>query len=382
LKILIVSRGVPTEKFPLNGIFEFDQAKALKFCGHEVAFLALDFRSLRRLRKLGFYTKVVEGIKVINLSVPLGNIEAPFFNWLARMIVRGSRVYLKKVLEKPDVIHAHFFAIGSLALELKRYLGVPMILTEHNSLINEREIPYRIKLLAQNCYSQSDVVLAVSRQLSERIKLEFKQDAQVVANMVDVSSFALGTKSHFSYVCNFISVGELIHRKGYDILLDAFGKSNFGDTATLTIYGGGKDLNMLRERAIHLGISGNVFFRGEKSRTEIANALQNADVFVLASRVETFGVVFIEAMATGLPVIATSCGGPENFVNDSNGILIPTEDVSALANALVYMKNYRHKFDKNIISAMTKKNFEPKSIVTQLVNVYSAAIKSNKTLLK
>jgi len=164
--------------------------------------------------------------------------------------------------------------------------------------------------------------------------------------------------------------------------LDAFGKSNFGDTATLTIYGGGKDLNMLRERAIHLGISGNVFFRGEKSRTEIANALQNADVFVLASRVETFGVVFIEAMATGLPVIATSCGGPENFVNDSNGILIPTEDVSALANALVYMKNYRHKFDKNIISAMTKKNFEPKSIVTQLVNVYSAAIKSNKTLLK
>lgn len=72
MKVFVISRGIPSEKYPLYGIFEYDQAKALTKCGVDVSMLVIDFRSIRYKRKYGLFSYVKDDVKVFELSLPLG----------------------------------------------------------------------------------------------------------------------------------------------------------------------------------------------------------------------------------------------------------------------------------------------------------------------
>ena len=95
---------------------------------------------------------------------------------------------------------------------------------------------------------------------------------------------------------------------------------------------------------------------------------------MLASRSETFGVAYIEAMAAGLPVIATRCGGPEDFVTEENGILISVDDVQALTDAMEYMILHRNEYDSTKISENTRRQFAPETIAAQLTEIYKEVL--------
>ena len=106
--ILEVSYGCPSEKYPANGNFQMDQAKALKSLGHKIVFCAIDMRSIRRVRKLGFQCFVKDDIPVYESNIPFGplvpDIKAYFekksFNHLFKKIIKKQG--------KPDVVHVHF----------------------------------------------------------------------------------------------------------------------------------------------------------------------------------------------------------------------------------------------------------------------------------
>ena len=104
----IVSRGVPTEKYLTNGVFEFDQAKALVQEGCEVVFLALDLRSIRRTRRWGLHTFTKQGVRVVELSVPLGNIPKAMFYPLGKLALSSLYHKAVKLYGRPDLLHAHF----------------------------------------------------------------------------------------------------------------------------------------------------------------------------------------------------------------------------------------------------------------------------------
>ena len=95
---------------------------------------------------------------------------------------------------------------------------------------------------------------------------------------------------------------------------------------------------------------------------------------MLASRSETFGVAYIEAMAAGLPVIATRCGGPEDFVTEENGILIPVDDESALTGAMERMMFRREDYDSAAISADIRRKFAPETIAARLTELYEGVL--------
>jgi hypothetical protein len=107
MRVLIVARGYPTKKYKMNGIFEFDQAKALVYSGVNVVYAAIDMRSIRRWRKWGIETKIVNGVKIYAINLPLGRIPKQ----LLRVISKFGLIYLyKKIINeqgKPDIIHAH-----------------------------------------------------------------------------------------------------------------------------------------------------------------------------------------------------------------------------------------------------------------------------------
>ena len=106
--------------------------------------------------------------------------------------------------------------------------------------------------------------------------------------------------------------------------------------------------------------------------------MQQCDCFVLPSRYETFGVVYIEAMACGKPVIAAKNGGPDDFVKDFNGILVNPEDKDGLADAIGKMINIWEKSDKTYqpekISAFVRENFSSEAIAQKLEELYSGLV--------
>lgn len=113
-----------------------------------------------------------------------------------------------------------------------------------------------------------------------------------------------------------------------------------------------------------------VLLKGRLGRHDIAKYMQESDCFVLASRAETFGVVYIEAMATGLPVIATKCGGPEGFINEENGILIEKDNLEKLIQAMKLMYKENNNYNKKEISKDTYNKFSPIGVGESISKVY------------
>ena len=125
-------------------------------------------------------------------------------------------------------------------------------------------------------------------------------------------------------------------------------------------------------------LQNNIVLLGQKNKQEIVQLLQQSDLFVLPSRSETFGVVYIEAMACGLPIIATDCGGPRDIVTKDNGLLIPNEDVDALGEAILYMVENIDKYDRKAIAEDCQARFSPKVVAKQLTQIFEDTIKNAK----
>ena len=375
MKVFVISKGMPTEKYPLNGIFEFDQAKALVKVGNDVTMLVIDFRSRSYKRKYGCFTYDKEGVHLVELSLPLGVYRRalPFLQCLLVKIYKKA----VKSFGKPDVVHAHFYSIAAIASVLKKKFDMPIVVTEHSSKlnINIKEISKLDQNFAKKAYQNANKVIAVSNALAKNLKTNFNVDAEVIHNIVDVSNFQYvrrEQKDNFA----FVSVGNLIPIKGFDILIEAFAEAfKNDDTVLLKIVGEGLEKEHLQSLVTQLNIGDRVVLLGEMPREKLKDVYYESDAFVLASKSETFGVVFIEAMTTGLPVIATACGGPSDFVNEQNGYLIPVDDKNALIDALKKMRNNACDFNSLETSELCVEKFSPENIGNALTNLYKEIIR-------
>ena len=128
------------------------------------------------------------------------------------------------------------------------------------------------------------------------------------------------------------------------------------------------------EQSKSCGLESNITFEGKKTKEEIVEFLSDSDVFVLASKSETFGVVFIEALSQGLPCITTLCGGPEDIINESNGLLVPVNDINALVKAIIYMLENYTKYDRRKISEDCITHFSSEVISKQLEKIFEQTI--------
>lgn len=374
MKVFVVSKGMPTEKYPLNGIFEFDQAKALARVGAEVTMLVIDFRSRSYKRKYGYFVYDKEGIHVVELSLPIG-IYRRALPALQRLLVKTYKKAVK-LYGKPDVIHAHFYSIAAIASVLRKKYDLPFVITEHSSKLNKNilEISGLDVKLAKKAYQNADKIIAVSSALAKNLKDNFDVAADVIHNIVDVSKFQYtkrGQKQDFT----FISVGNLIKLKRFDLLIAAFAEAFKEDNSVkLKIVGAGPEKDDLQSLVSQCNMSDRIMFLNEVGRDSLMHIYPESDAFVLASQSETFGVVYIEAMATGLPVIATDCGGPSDFVNERNGYLISINDKKALVEALKKMRNNAFNFNALEISETSVRKFSPENIGNALSSLYKTIL--------
>jgi L-malate glycosyltransferase len=372
--ILEVSYGCPSEKYPSNGNFQMDQAKALRDYGHKLVFAALDMRSFRRWRRWGLYSHDADGIPVYEYSFPMGPVADSLRKKLA---ARGFERLLERVIKergRPDVVHVHFADTAVSIVEACRRRNIPYVVTEHASSIMDDEKAAAQAEMMKYVYENAAGVIAVSPALARQIERFTGTKAEVVDDIVDVSVFKYVPKNN-SDGFRFVSAGYAVRRKGFDLLIDAFVEvlKKYPDS-TLTIMGDGEELENLKHQAASRGVDGKINFTGYFRRSEFAEELHRSDCFVLASRHETFGVVYAEAMACGVPVIATRCGGTEGFVNEHNGLMINVDDVSALADAMIYMHEHAAEYKREDIASAAEGRFSPKAVAESITKVLEEAL--------
>ncbi len=388
--VLILPSWYPTPENPLNGIFFYEQAKALRAEGVRVGVVYPQLKSLLRTQsdEIGsnlfrtFFAEE-EGIPTLRglgwfipKLLPAGIV----FLLRAEHLVRE---YVKR-FGVPDLVHAHSALWGGVAaLRVQRALGVPYVLTEHFSGFLEGTIHSFRAAYAKKAFSGASLVIAVSKSLAEALKKYGVEERKlrVVPNMVDVNFFTLPPKQRQETPFRFLTVAFLERLKGMHILLQAFAIT-FGREkhVRLMVGGDGPQRSELEELARRLGIADQVVFLGLLSREGVREAMWQANVFVLPSLVETFGVVLIEALSTGLPVVATRCGGPEDIVRDGVGILCDPGDVHGLANALgeIYRDYPAYRKSEAQIRQYAVDAFSSKAVARSLLEIYEEVLSGGR----
>lgn len=372
--VLIMSRGYPRENNRILGIFEMDQAKALQKLGLKVVFLSTDLRSIRRWRKWGYERKTIDGIEVFGMNIPLGRVSPSI---LDKALKFSTNYLYKKIVEekgKPDLIHAHFVNQGHMGSLLKEKHGIPLVITEHSSQFNKENGSERFIKKGEKTFKKADKLITVSPSLQNRIKERYGVDSIYIPNIVDTSVFTY-TPREANSKFRFVSTAHLIPIKDNNTTIKAFYQAFKGkEDVELKIFGEGGERNKLEELIRSLGLEGKVKLMGQCRREVIAEAYKESDAFVLASKSETFGVSYIEALASGLPVLATRCGGPEAFVEESNGIFSEVGDVDSLAKNMLYMYENIDNFNRERISKDTVNKFSPESVGKKIVDVYKSIL--------
>lgn len=377
MKILVVTRGYPQKHNNMLGLFEKDQARALLEAGHEVAYAVVDIRSFRKKRKFGYNHYTVDGLSVYEMNYPLGPMPRPLIEFFRSKALIALYKYIVQDFGRPDVVHAHFLNYGVISIELCKSENLPLVVTEHSSYLNTLNLKRSHYKRAMKTYKVAKKVISVSSALAHKLKCTTGVETVVIPNIVDVSCFNADikcTKEPKKYF-EFATAANLLPGKGMNVLIKAFSNVVKDNPDThLTIYGDGKCKQQLQKLCKQLEISDKVTFYGTYIRKEIAELLPKADAFVLASKRETFGVVYIEAMACGLPVIATKCGGPEDFVDASNGYLVEVDNVEELAEAMKSMIKNVNDFDRKRISNAVKYRFSSEVIASKITQVFQTVV--------
>jgi glycosyltransferase involved in cell wall biosynthesis len=241
---------------------------------------------------------------------------------------------------RPDLVAAQSATwAGQAAWVANRQLGLPYVITEVNTGFGTGRVRGWEAAVSRRAFGQAEAVIAISENLRTRLR-QFggPRHVELIPCTVDESYWTLPPIPRVSSPFTFYAQAHLSPRKGFDVLIRAFARRFRGAEAIRLVIGGGGEIRGDLERlAASTGVGSQVTFLGAIPRDAIRNAMWAANCFVLPSYAENFGVVLIEALSTGLPVISTRCGGPEDIINDRVGILLRPGDEEGLGEALATM---------------------------------------------
>lgn len=290
-----------------------------------------------------FAVREADGIEVWDLPAPLPSRSVGgVLRFLVRM-PRAAALWLRAARSaRPDVVHIHCFGPnGTYARLLSRLIRRPFVLTAHGETLADDGGVFDSSVLAQAslraALADAAAVTACSQlvvdDLVERFGLAPGR-GRIVWNGIDADE-PVGERPAGIPDRYIAAVGRLVRLKGFDLLVDAFAAADLPPDYALAIGGGGPEAEALRARAVELGVSDRVILPGRLDRPAVAGLLRGAAVAVVASRLEPFGIAALEAWRAGVPLLATTRGGPPEFVTDGeDGLLRDPEDTPAFAEAL------------------------------------------------
>lgn len=368
MRVLMTSQGVPDERYPMNGIHQFCYAKALQKRGIEVTFCALDTRSIIRWRRLGLFKTKKDGIECYIYNRPI-ETNQPLKN--ADIAARAfQKLYQFVTAERDfDMIHAHFYNYAYPVAVLNN--RPPLVVSEHSSIINKEDIhslKAGIREVCLKTYEKAQAVVVGSPFFKKRMKMNFGVDPIVMPTVINDGFFEVGqVKAPFFKI---VSTGNLIQSKGHRELITAFFKCFKDSNAKMFIFGQGPDEKYLKKMIEEYGLSDKIILRGQATSAVLADEYRSAHLFALASHSETYGKVYVEAMAAGLPILMVDNGGAEQFVTDKTGLIAQKENAEDLARKLKQMYQNWSDYDAQYIRQFQQENFSEEFATQSLIALY------------
>ena len=354
-----------------------DLASYLSRLGYEVFVISKDFNS----QGVTKYQYTILKYYTVKSLLPFNTI-----------IVPPDPVQLKKLIRRiePDIIHAHhaFTFIPLLSLRIAEIYKIPRILTNHSVMLGyDYKLLWKTSsyiLLPYRYYiSRAQVIISVSRAANKFIS-KFIGDGirrVIIPNGVDTERFKPSNNEFFMPTILFL--GRLVYRKGAHVLLKAFELIVREEPeARLIIAGRGYMMPILKTLSVKYGIKDKVIFKGYVSEEEKPELYKSSSIVAIPSIYgESFGIVTLEALASGKPVVASNIGGLQEIITDGEeGFLIPPNSPKDLAERVIMLLQDK-KLYKNMsrcARAKAESMYSWKKIVCRILEEYLRLIECER----
>ena len=235
---------------------------------------------------------------------------------------------------RPDVVNLHFVDASALfVLIARKFVNFRLVVSLHGNDVEGLSRRRRFdRWVFRTLLRKADVVTACSGYLlalATKIQPAAAARGRVVYNGMDL----LVSVSNGEPDGSVAAAGRLVPQKGFDVLLRAFA-AGAKDTSRLSLIGDGPERERLQELARDLGLNGEISFRGANERRTTLAAMNQANVIAIPSLSESFGMVALEGMALGKPIVASRVGGLPEILDGADAVLVEPGDPKALAKAI------------------------------------------------
>lgn len=385
MQIPIVSHSYPTQSDPSYGIFIRREVEL-------ISQFASPYVIIPKVYATPLNSQFYRSLEPIENRFPIKQFSYLSFprKSFPRITQKSFSKNLLQALGYPDtkLVHLHWLFPQALAVPALKQKGYKVIQTIHggdwySNLDNQTLFP-----LIKNSLLATDAIVCVGKKLADDLKKKLPEMADKVLHIphaIDTEIFNPQVKSehktekelwdpdkkHLLCVANFYKV------KGVDLLLKAF---NVLNDKNLHLHLVAPRSDKKTSAAIRTIISNNklhdhVTIYGTKKETELADFYRNADLFILPSLKEGFGIVCAEAAACGTPVLATKSGGPEEIIDEQTGILAEANNMQDLIDGIEFILKNPEKFDPKEMHNRISNKFGMNTKTDRLKELYSSVVK-------
>lgn len=379
LKVCHIAGWYPSKEDVVANIFVKEHVKSSMV--HNDVFVIVAPKNHLKIRTL-YQTEYNLEENIPTLRVCFKKSPIPITNFLIYIFCLFQ--IFRKLLRwgfKPDVIHAHEYFAGVPGVLLGRFYKLPVVVTEHWSAFPRGMVIGLERLKAKFAFEKADIVCPVSQFLRDAIaRLGIRANFRIVPNAVDTSTFYPSEKPlTYKDKKKLLTVARLRPIKGIPYLLEALSLLKRQRTDfSLDIVGDGPNRYEYEELTKEFSLNTMVNFHGLKQKKEVAEFMRSADVFILPSLTENLPCVLIEAMAVGLPIVATSVGGVPEIVKEEMGILVPPKEPQKLAEAINYILDHLEKYQREKMVEEARKRFSYEAVGNELDLIYRSALRRKR----
>jgi 1,2-diacylglycerol 3-alpha-glucosyltransferase len=326
---------------------------------------------------------------------PAVNLSRKIYYPLPLPYSPGLTALLRRI--QPEIIHCHHpFLLGNAGLVQAKKLHIPVVFTYHTQYeqyahyfpFPGRLVRWVTRFFVKNFIRRIDLLVTPADSVKELIQeYGLAKEIEILPNPVEISfnqkADRMAMRKRYSIGDCFLllSVGRLGHEKNLDLILKSFSILHRESKADLRLMlvGAGPAEESLRQYARELGIDQQVIFTGLVKQEDLPGIYQAADLFLMASTTETFGIVIIEAMAAGLPVIAVEAKGSKDIIISGHNGILTAEDPQAFSAAIKSLhSNENRRLAMSQAARESAVRYSVENLTDELVSLYEEAIRHSQ----
>lgn len=371
--ILILPRWYPNQSDIQLGIFIQNQAKLLKN-NFEISVIYVQATSnqtenfkIETSSENGFLEQIVYFKQDTSILKKIINFKR---------YKKAQHIAFQNINSKVDLCHVHIpIRPTFLAIDLRKSKQIPFVITEHwsghlNGQFKAKSSIY--KWYYNQILKKATKISSVSHFLQNNFKQNTGFDSVVIPNIIE--SISATHEFEKSDKINLLSVNDFNNEiKNIIGIITAFSQAvQINPNLHLTLVGGGPDENLILNHIKKLKLNqNNITVLGRLSHQKVLKEMQKCDFYVSFSNFETFGMTIAEALLSGKSVISTLCGGPNEFLDETNSIIVNKNDIKDLKNAMLKMSDDFAQFDSKSIAKKIELKYGKTTVLQKLIEFYT-----------